>query len=146
MNEFIWLGILILSFITEISTAALVAVWFMPGALIALILSALDVEIWIQVLVFLLTSAIILAFSRTIFKKYIRKGPIEKTNSDALVGETGIVLEEIDNIEGRGQVKVKNQTWRAVSSENTVIMQGALVEVLGIDGVKLICKIIEKEN
>ena len=146
MNEFIWLGILVLSFITEVSTAALVAVWFMPGALIALILAALDVQIWIQVLVFLVISVIVLAFSKTIFKKYIRKAPFERTNSDALIGETGIVIEEIDNIEGRGRIKVKSQEWRAVSAENAKIKQGELVEVTSIDGVKLICKIIDKEN
>ncbi|MBQ8208272.1 MAG: NfeD family protein [Clostridia bacterium] len=146
MHELIWLIILILSFITELATAALVAVWFMPGALIALILSALDLPIWLQVLVFAVTSAVMLLLSKTIFRKYIRKNPIIKTNSDALMGETAIVTEDIDNLEGRGQIKINAQYWSARSSDPSVrIEKGSLVKIVSIEGVKLICdKILNK--
>lgn len=146
MNEFIWIGILIIAFITEISTAALVAVWFMPGALVSLILAALDVRIWVQVLVFSVISVIMLALSRSIFKKYIRKKPIIETNADSLVGNTAIVVEDIDNIEGTGQIKISSQIWTARSEEDTIkIEQGSIVKITKIEGVKLICKIIDKE-
>ncbi|MBE6631836.1 MAG: NfeD family protein [Ruminococcaceae bacterium] len=144
MNEFIWLGILIIAFITELTTAALIAVWFMPGAVAALVLAALNLPIWVQVLVFLIISAVSLILSKTIFKKYIRKTPISNTNSDALIGETGVVTEDIDNIEGRGLVKVKSQVWTARSEDPTVkIASGSLVEIKSIEGVKLICNKID---
>ena len=140
MNEFVWLGILIIAFISEIATTALVTVWFMPGALVALILSAMDLPIWVQVLVFAVISVIMLLLSKTIFKKYIRKKPIEKTNSDALVGKNAIVTEEIDNLQGRGLVKINSQIWSARSADNTKkIEKGNIVEIVGIEGVKLIC-------
>lgn len=140
MNEFIWLGILIAAFVTEISTAALVAVWFMPGAVAGLILAAVNSPIWVQVLVFVIISAVSLLLSKTIFKRYIRKTPVSQTNSDSLIGETGIVTEEIDNIEGRGLVKIKSQIWTARSADPEIkIDAGSLVEIKSIEGVKLIC-------
>ena len=145
MVEYIWLGILILAFVVEISTAALVSVWFMPGAFIALLLAAMSVPIWIQVLVFSVISIVMLLLSKTIFKKFIRSKPIENTNADALIGETGIVTEDIDNIVGKGLVKISSQIWSARSSdEMQKIKQGTLVRVKSIEGVKLICEKINQ--
>ena len=130
MNEFIWIGILVLAFITEMATAALVAVWFMPGALAGLILSALNVHIWIQVLVFAILSAVMLALAKTIFQKYVRKKPIVKTNTDALLGKNAVVIEDINNIQGQGAVKINAQTWSARAVDPSVIIKkGSIVEI-----------------
>ena len=113
----------------------------MPGALAALILSALNLPIWLQAIAFLFLSVLMLALSKTIFKKYIRKKPIIKTNSDALIGETAVVIEEINNIEGRGQVKINAQIWSARSTNAAdIIAKGCLIKIISIEGVKLICE------
>lgn len=144
MTEFIWIAILVVAFIVEISTAALVSVWFMPGAFLALILSALSLPIWIQVASFAVVSVVMIVLSRTAFRKWLHSKPIEKTNSDALIGETAIVTEDINNIEGKGQVKVASQVWSARSADNTQNFErGSLVQIVSIEGVKLICKKID---
>ncbi len=144
MSEFIWIGILVLAFITEIATAALVAVWFMPGALAGLILSSLNVPIWIQVLVFTILSLIMLSLSKTIFQKYIRKKPIVRTNTDSLLGKNAVVIEDINNLHGQGAVKINSQTWSARSADPSItIKKGSIVEITKVEGVKLICNKID---
>jgi membrane protein implicated in regulation of membrane protease activity len=58
-----------------------------------------------------------------------------KTNVDAIVGRTGIVLQSIaQNVDGR--VKVSNEDWRARATED--IEKGDEIVVTGVRGVTLI--------
>ena len=43
---YIWIGFFILSVIVEVSTMNLIAIWFMPGTLLAIVLSLLAVPVW----------------------------------------------------------------------------------------------------
>ena len=57
---------------------------------------------------------------------------------DALVGEEGVVLEEISPF-NTGLVKVKGQNWTAVAADkDAVITAGTTVRIKSIEGVKLI--------
>ena len=55
----IWAVVFASAIFIEAETAEMTAIWFMPGALIALALSLFNVDIWIQCLVFILLSAIL---------------------------------------------------------------------------------------
>ena len=64
-----------------------------------------------------------------------------KTNAESLIGRQAIVTTQIDNLRAAGQVTVSGQEWTARSSEDgTIIPQGAVAEVLAINGVKLIVR------
>ena len=66
-------------------------------------------------------------------------GKRTKTNAESLIGKTGIVFEEIDNINSKGRITVLGQEWAAGSiSDDAVIPKGTKVKVLSIKGVKLI--------
>ncbi len=137
---FVWLGVIILAVILEASTCALVSIWFIPAAVVSLILSFFPVPLWIQITVFVVCSALLLVFTKVIFKKTLGLKRVA-TNADAVIGEEAIVTEPIDNIEGVGQVKVKGQIWTARSyDKDTKYEKGEILNVVAIEGVKLICK------
>ena len=57
------------------------------------------------------------------------------------MGRQAIVISEIDNLQGIGQVTVGGQEWSARSAEEQVtIAVGAVVTVVAINGVKLIVR------
>lgn len=137
---FVWLGVIILAVILEASTCALVSIWFIPAAVISLILSFFPVPLWIQIVVFAVCSTLLILFMKVIFKKTLGLKSVA-TNADAVIGEEAIVTESIDNIEGHGQVKVKGQIWTARAyDKETKYEKGEILNVVAIEGVKLICK------
>ena len=147
-TTFLWLFVAIAAAIVESMTCDLVAVWFVPGALSAMLLSVFVSSLWWQVALFLALSVLVLVLSKTVFKKYLPQSKQTKMNVDALVGAHAIVTEEIDNLHETGSVKVRSLIWTARSTENDVkIPVGSVVTVCEVAGVKLICKPqIEEEN
>lgn len=146
MEEYImtivWAVIFVLTIIIEVETAELVSIWFMPGALIALVLSLFDVKTWIQWTVFIVVSAILLILAKTVFRKKLLKSVNkEKTNTDLLIGKTAIVTEQIKNVEAVGSVKVNGNIWTArMENDRDTAMPGDKVVIVKISGVKLICR------
>ena len=59
------------------------------------------------------------------------------TVTDRGVGMTAVVTEAVDNVEGRGAVKVDGKVWSARSEHGETLEPGDLVRVLRIEGVKL---------
>ena len=76
---FFWIAVIVLSVFAEVNTASLVAIWFMPSALVVAILAFFKVPIYVQVLVFVVLSALFIIFSKAILKQitktiYKKKG------------------------------------------------------------------------
>jgi len=136
-TTYIWLAIAIIMGIIEAATLGITTIWFAIGALIAMVTSMLNLPIPLQVLIFIISSVVLLYFTRPIVKKYGRIG-VTRTNADRLIGEKGLVTEKIDVINGTGQVKVFGQIWSARSVDNKDIEAGEMVEIKGITGVKLV--------
>lgn len=136
----IWLGALILFAVVEALTpSALVSIWFSVGALGALIASFITQNFWIQLAVFLVVSCVAFALLRPLAKKYFTPGT-QRTNADRLIGQEAIVTETIDNLAGVGQASIGGQIWTARGDDNTPIEAGTRVQVLRIEGVKLIVR------
>lgn len=135
-----WLGIVILAIIVEVFTDQLVSIWFIPGALIAIIFDLFNIGFLWQVLVFLVLSVIGIIIGKKYLFKFKKTGDT-KTNIDAIIGEKCIVTESIDNFAGRGQVKVRGQVWSARGvTDNDTFAEGDILFVVAIEGVKLIVK------
>ena len=137
-----WVAIIAIAAVVEAETCDLVAIWFVPGAITAMILAFCGVELWIQAVVFIAVSAVSLILFFTVFKKRIPKKEAIPTNVDALIGAKGIVEEKIDNIRETGSVKLRGLVWSARSADEAVTIEvGSIVTVKEIVGVKLICQI-----
>ena len=137
---YVWLGALLLFLVLEGATAAVTSLWFVLGALAALIVALLDWPVWFQVGVFLAVSVTALILLRPLVKKFIDPKK-EKTNVDAIVGKQGVVLDTIDNIAGTGRVKLEGMEWTARSATGETIEKDTVVTVERIEGVKVFVKV-----
>ena len=117
----------------------LTSIWFALGSLGALIVSSLGFGFWPQFITFVVLSAISMALLRPIARKLLKPN-YSATNADRVLGTTGLVTEEINNIAGKGLVNLSGgQVWSARSSQTDgVIPAGQEVRVLKIQGVKVI--------
>lgn len=134
----VWLVLLVILVVVELITMGLTTIWFAGGALAAALISIPGTPLALQILVFLIISALLLYFTRPVAVKYFNRDRI-RTNVESMVGRQAIVISEINNLEGIGQVNTGGMEWSARSSyHNVVLPVGTVVTVLGVDGVKLI--------
>ena len=132
-----WILAMVAFLVIEAVTAGLASIWFAVGALIAMVTAMLGAQIWLQIVVFVVVSAITLYFTRPLVKKYVNN-KVEPTNADMIIGKECRVVETIDNIAGTGAVYVDGKTWTARNSQEEIIPEGELVRAEQINGVKLI--------
>ena len=143
MNEMItlWLVVLIVSIVIELPTLGLTTIWFAGGAVIAVIAAALHAPVWAQIVLFLAVSVLLLIFTRPVAVKYFNKDRV-RTNVESMIGRQAIVISEIDNLQGIGQVTVGGQEWSARTEEDGLNLQpGTVVDIVAVSGVKLIVKV-----
>ena len=138
----VWLVIAVVLGIFEAATVALVSIWFAIGAVAAMVPAYFNAPFWVQILVFILVSALCFVFTRPFFKKIIRVNK-QPTNVDRLVGQEGVATDDIENIECRGKVFISGLTWSARSETGELIPQGAVVTVKKIEGATLV---VERKN
>ena len=132
----LWFAVILISAFIEINTMDLTSVWFAIGAIVAFILAVIGVNFVIQLFVFIILSIILLISVKPLAKNYLRTNVVS-TNADRLIGKVAICVKEIAPGE-RGQVKVEGQIWTAVTEDGDAILVNEKVEILAIEGVKLI--------
>lgn len=140
---YIWLGVIILAAVVEGLTVQLVSIWFVIGGVGALIANLLGAPLWLQTVVFAAVTTITLIGTRPAVKRLMNFKK-EDTNAGRYIGETGLVIAEINNTLGVGQVKVRGSIWTARSEDGSNIKEGENVRINSIEGVKLIVKSIHK--
>lgn len=131
-----WLSLFIVLLVIEFMTVNLVTIWFAIGALFACVTTFITDSLIIQTCVFFIVSVASLIITRPIVKKYLSSKRV-KINYDKVIGMIGIVTKDIKPLEN-GEVKVDGKYWTAKSDEE--IKEGSKVEILSIEGVKLIVK------
>ena len=139
-----WLCAFIVFIIIEAVTTQMVCIWFAAAALVTLIAALLGVPELAQYVVYVLTAAVLLIFTRPFVKRVMKSSSI-RTNADRTIGMTAIVIKEINNNISEGQVKVSGQTWTARSQNGEVIPTETKVAVRSIEGVKLIVQEIKED-
>lgn len=104
----------------------------------ATLAAAVHAPLWVQIVLFLAVSALLLFFTRPVAVKYFNKDRV-RTNVESLIGQQAIVISEINNLQGIGQVTVNGQEWSARSTdEEAAIPVGCVVIIERVSGVKLI--------
>lgn len=139
MELYLWIAILIFSIIVEVATAtALVSVWFIAGAIGAIIALLLNASFLIQVIVFISISLLFLIIFRPIALRHVKSNFVP-TNADRVIGRQTELLKDITSNKW-GEVKIDGVIWNATTIDSSPINKGNLVEVLAIEGSKLIVK------
>lgn len=136
----IWIIIAALFIVAEVFTAGFFILWFGIGAAIAGILALLGVSIVWQWVVFVIVSGVLFAISRRFAERFTRKQP-PGIGADRFIGKIGVVLEDINNIENIGRVRIDKDEWRADSETDKVISKGTKVIVTRLDGTHLVVKV-----
>jgi len=140
----VWAGFAAVCIIGEIFTAGFFILWFGLGAIAAAVLSFFGFSpVW-QLGVFALVSGFLLALSRKFANKISSPQPAG-IGSDRFLGKKGIVLEDIDNINNTGKIRIEKEEWRAESESGEVIFKDALVEVIKVEGTHLIVKVFVED-
>ena len=138
MESVVWMAAIVVLIVIELLTMGLTTIWFVGGAFLAFLVALFNGPIWLQIIVFIVTSLVLLIFTRPIAIKYFNKDR-KKTNVESLIGRDGKVIEKIDNFNQTGAVLLSGQEWTARSyNDNEVIEPGEKVTVKEIKGVKLI--------
>lgn len=143
MEEYLpyfWLAVIVIAAIVEGSTAQMVSIWFVAGGVCALIAGLCGASLWVQASIFVVVTALTLVVTRPLVKKLMNFKK-EDTNAGRYIGKNGVVITQINNTLGQGQVNVLGSVWTARSEDGAIIQIGENVRVKSIEGVKLIVEL-----
>lgn len=134
----IWTVVLIAFIIIEMATAdALVTLWFIPGAIVTLLLTIFtDVNFMTQCIIFFATSLLAFILLKPSTQKYLRGNRVA-TNADRVIGKI-VKLHKAINVDEMGEVKINGVVWNATTRGNRQIKAEKMVKIVAIDGTKLI--------
>lgn len=131
--DYIWLAVVILLIIVELSTVNLTTIWFVVSALVSLVMSIFGDNFNLEFWVFVIVGLVLLLTTRPLLLKLMHKNRVA-TNLDRIIGMQGKVIKDITK-DSLGEVKVDGKIWFAYSDELIDINEN--VEILEINGTKL---------
>lgn len=136
----IWLIISGVFFILEMITVGFLMFWLAIGALFAMVVSFFTTNIIIQTTVFVVSSAILIFFTKPLVDKFISKEDNVATNAFSIIGKVATVTQDINPDSESGQIKIAGEVWSAYSESPDIIKSGSKVEIVSIRGVKACVK------
>lgn len=131
-----WGVIFVVMLIAEIASMQLVGIWFAVGAAGAFVAAMMNLSFAVQLTVFVIVSLLLLLITRPLLAK-LRVKQQPRTNADLNVGETAVVIEEINPGLGTGRARLGGIDWIAVSESGDNIPAKTVVMVTRVDGAKL---------
>ncbi len=135
-----WLVGIIVLLVIEALTMGLTTIWFAGGAVAAFIACVAGADLFVQIVLFVAVSLVLLIFTRPFAKRYINK-ETEKTNVEGMIGREARVTERINNRMDTGEAVISGQPWSArAADDNEIIDQGSMVTVEEVRGVRLIVR------
>lgn len=127
----VWAVVAVACLILELMAGDLFILCFSVGALAAAIVAALGGSVYLQLIVFSIFTLICLFWVRPFAKRYLHRGEDHRvSNADALMGRQGRVVETV-RADGFGRVQIDGDIWKAVTNEETDILAGTQVRVIG---------------
>ena len=124
-----------------ITTTALVSIWFALVAVMALGAHLLNFNFTVQILIFFITSIVLVLLIRPMAAKHLRGNTIA-TNSDRLIGmRTRLIVSIEDN--HSGEIKANGIIWSAVSVDGKPIDKDTLIEIVAIEGNRLLVRKVQ---
>lgn len=142
--RWIWVAVTVVFTLVEVFTMGLTTIWFALAAFVMIFLSFLPIPLIYQLAIFLVISAALLIFTRPVALKKFKTGR-EKTNVDSLVGKHALVTKQIGEFD-KGEVKLNGQIWSARSEDGSLISEGSKCEVVRIEGVHAIVRVLSEQT
>ena len=129
-----WLGLAIALGVLELFSLDLVLIMLAVGAIAGMLTGLLGAPALLQVLVAAGASVAMLALVRPGIVKRLHTGPELRLGHGKLVGQRGVVTEQITALEP-GRIRLAGEIWSAAPyDEHVTIAPGETVEVFEIRG------------
>jgi membrane protein implicated in regulation of membrane protease activity len=129
----VWLIVAAVLGVAELLTTTLALALVSVGALAAAGVSALGGNAGMQLLAFVVVSLAGITLIRPLGLKRLQRHPTLRTGTAALVGKTGLVLDDVGPHGGR--IRIGGEEWSARPyDEMSVIPSGSTVDILQIKG------------
>jgi membrane protein implicated in regulation of membrane protease activity len=129
----IWLAAALAAGLIEVVSLDFFFLMIAGGALIAGVAASFDASVPLQVIIFAISSGILLLTGRPALKRWAQRTPIIQTNAGALVGQDARVLQTVTDL--TGQVKLAGEVWTARTAAGDASLEvGSDVYVVRIDG------------
>ena len=136
----LWGALTLVFLLVEALTPQLLSVWFAVGALAALVCAALGCDFWIQIVVWIAVSALVVILMRPLSTRF-KEASHERMGANRIIGRHATVVEAINPNVGAGQVRVDRAIWTARGVTEEVIPVGTRVKVVAIEGVKAVVRL-----
>ena len=138
----VWLVAVFVFLVLELISMGLTTIWFAGGAVVAFVASLFGVPIPVQILLFIVSSVVMLIYTRPVVEKKLNNSRT-KTNVEEIIGKEGKVTEAVDNFNQKGVVVINGLEWSARNGEtDDIIPVGAKVIVKEVQGVKVMVTVI----
>jgi len=134
-----WITVGVVFSVLEILTPSFFFLWFGIGGFVAAAAS-MFVNVALQIVIFAVTSAVLLLLTRPLAKKITGGEPPRKIHVEEIVGKTAVVIEKINNDKGVGLIKIDGDVWRAYSDNDEIIEKGEKVKILKVEGAHVVVK------
>lgn len=142
----VWLAVIAISAFIEAFTLEMVSIWFVPGGLVALILYFCGVGYEWQIIACIVVSlALLIGLRKFCLKVLFKNKSDDKTNTDSFIGQKTTLIKEIVG-DGKGEVRLGDIVWTAISYDKSSIPAGSEVEIIAIRGNKLLVKPADKQS
>lgn len=134
-----WLILGVILVVAEILTPTFFFFWFAIGAFVSAGVSLLSGTL-VQIITFMVVSGALVLLTRPLAKRIASSEP-RKIHIDEIIGKEAIVVETIDNKQGKGLVKVNGEIWRAYSeSDEITVEEGQKVVILRVEGAHVVVR------
>lgn len=133
-----WIAAAISFLVLEMSTNALVSIWFVPAAVITCLVSLAVDNLLLQIALFVVLSLIFIFVFKKFYIKRIKKPTDIVKHEGHLIGKKAIAVEETDS--DSGKVLVGDIYWRAKSVDGSKIQKNERVIIESVEGTTLIVR------
>ena len=142
----VWAAIAVVCLILELSSGDFFIICFSIGAVFGAIAAVAGLNIYWQLALFALFSAMAILTVRPVALHWLHKNdPDRLSNADALFGRHGRVVETI-KAGGFGRVAIDGDIWKAVTNETGDIAVGSTVTVVGRESTIITVETLNSES
>ena len=139
----IWVIIGLVLMVAEIATQGFLCLWIGISCLVTSIFVYFNADTSLILTVFILSSGILSFFGTPVLRNFHNRKKQNEMNINTVVGEVGVVIEDVDFKSNTGKVRVGFENWTAITKDKELIKTEHKVKVIGIDGIKVI---VEKQR
>ncbi|MGQ0774353.1 MAG: NfeD family protein [Pseudonocardiales bacterium] len=133
MVAVLWLIAGLLLIAAEVLSGDFVLLMLGASALGASVSAAFGAPLWLDVLVFSVMSIALVTLARPVLRRRLHAGDLVPTNTEALIGNTALVVSTVDA--SGGKVKLRGELWSARTFDETQVLEpGRAVTVMNISG------------